>query len=48
MGAMDGISENARAIWPRRWDKEWWTSKAYECWDKRAAAGGAAAEVAAH
>ncbi len=45
---MDGISENARAIWPRRWDKEWWTSRAYECWDKRAVAERAAAEVAAH
>jgi hypothetical protein len=33
---------------PRRWDKEWWTSRAYECWDKRAVAGRAAAEVAAH
>jgi hypothetical protein len=45
---VDGTSENARAVRPRRWDKEWWTSRAYECRDKRAVAGRAAAEVAAH
>jgi hypothetical protein len=35
-------------IRPRRWDKEWWTSRAYDCRDERAVAGRAAAEVAAH
>jgi len=45
---MDVISENARAVRPRRWDNEWWTTTAYECRDKRAVVGRAAAEVAAH
>ena len=47
MGAMDARSEDARAVRPRRWDNKWWTSRAYECRDRRAVAGRGAAEVAA-
>jgi len=36
---MDGMGQNARAVRPRRGDNEWWTSRAYECRDKRAVVG---------
>jgi len=39
MATMDGMGQNARAVRPRRGDNEWWTSRAYECRDKRAVVG---------
>jgi len=47
MDTMDGMGENARAVQPRKGDNEWWTSRAYECRDKRAVVGTVAPEGAA-